>query len=242
MVVTAALRIIVITEDGGADSQRVVETILKRTATAILASGCRTNRIEFRPAVDQTVDGRERASILHANLWRVAKPDGVTRDRRVRLFQFLAGELSAKELPVFVVHHFDADVAWSNRASARTPRQWRESFADKVAAVLRGPADRLVPLVPYYSIEAWLYQNREGLDRIADGRGKPRIAEPERGWEEVHKPKAAVGWLGNNHNLELARTLPCTELHATGRSFTAAVADLRRVPGLVEALQSTVVG
>ncbi|MEM9453534.1 MAG: hypothetical protein AAGF11_05095 [Myxococcota bacterium] len=106
---------------------------------------------------------------------------------------------------------------------------------------------RICPITPYYSIEAWLYQN---LDLVRDacrrrcGRHFALIDEWENDralLEEVIKPKEQL-CVGSTMNEELAKALTsqlAKTLDELGQSFHATVECLEACPGLSEALAET---
>lgn len=137
----------------------------------------------------------------------------------------------------------DETPAGRRRAQVLHANLWRKLIVEPVKDILdgRGQIERLAAFVPYYSIEAWLYQNQERLDCLAAQQQAAAVRPPAEGWEEVDQPKEFVIWLRDRFNLTLATAFPVQPAYDTGRSFTSAVETLRSVPGLVEALTSTVV-
>lgn len=100
--------------------------------------------------------------------------------------------------------------------------------------------------MPYYSIEAWLYQNtREGARLCAQG-GCSQHLDPFRQWEldrglldEVEQPKEQVCFR-SAHNARLAAEgFPADAVFAADKSFAAAVTSLLESAELCQALALT---
>lgn len=104
---------------------------------------------------------------------------------------------------------------------------------------------RLRQLVPFYSIEAWLYQNTAEARRLCEascGRHLDKIAswEAVRGdLDEEPQPKEQL-CLRGEHNLRLATAgFPAEDALKTDKSYAAAVMDLLECPDLCTALART---
>lgn len=99
--------------------------------------------------------------------------------------------------------------------------------------------------MPFYSIEAWTYQNTRHAKKICQekygGRDVKRFDEWERDrakLDEVEKPKART-CLGSKHNQELAENaFPHREACAS-KSLAAAVDTMGACEHLVAALRET---
>ena len=106
--------------------------------------------------------------------------------------------------------------------------------------------ERLKQAVPYYSIEAWLFQNTSEAIQLCETHYSGRDAEQFRAWEqdrpaldEVVKPKESV-CLGAKHNLALAsKSFPARQVRGTGKSFAAVIQALSQDAELCEALKRT---
>jgi len=166
--------------------------------------------------------------------------------------------------------HFDGDRAWADRSSSENEAKFKERVWDRVRSLIRMHIEerakeagenplseridaqatqrmaRLKRIVPFYSIEAWLFQNTKEAVRLCELHYSGRDVEQFLEWEqdrlaldEVLKPKKAV-CLGSKHNLELASNgFPAREIRAAGKSFAAAVQLLSQDAELREALQQT---
>lgn len=249
------LSILVLTEDSAKDAHDTIAAIAKRMLLQVDPAS-RTHRIEFEP---QNALARR---AMHGNLWKSRNP----RDRQklVDLRQTIATKLvegalvGSESVPGFVFFHVDGDRPWAERAESENVARFAEfirTYVEPIVAdalqkkgiVAELPARmlRLRRLTPFYSIEAWLYQNTvEGRRLCADSCG--RHLEMFSTWEadrslldEIGQPKKQVCF-GEAHNLKLATAgFPAEELFRTDKSYTAAVMDLLDCRDLCTALAQT---
>jgi hypothetical protein len=147
-----------------------------------------------------------------------------------------------------VLFHFDGDQAWSNRTSNENAAQYKKLIKDPVQLIVDGRlkihsanepvADimsRLCTMIPYYSIEAWLYQNTDKAIAIANESYHGKNVKKFTNWandreslDEVIKPKEIV-CLGSKYNEKLAsESFPAEAVMQVGKSFTACVEKLRQ--------------
>ncbi|HEX5744691.1 MAG TPA: hypothetical protein VFZ09_00530 [Archangium sp.] len=216
-------------------------------------------KIVFEPLRSKDV-----LEVVQANNW---KSKGARYHRsRTDLITLIAIQLELHNGWVFF--HFDGDRPWAARDSSENRQKFKELIWEPVRLKIqerlvgRKPelatrteevkkyADarmaRLKTVVPFYSIEAWLFQNTREAIRLCKERYGGRDVEQFNAWaqdrtmlDEVLKPKEAV-CLGAVHNLELASTgFPAREVRAAGRSFTAIVEALSQDSELREALART---
>ena len=102
------------------------------------------------------------------------------------------------------------------------------------------------PVVPFYSIEAWLFQHTEVAVRLCREKYKGRDVGKFEAWQrdraaldDVEKPKEAVCLL-SAHNLECAGSgYPAQEVFDAGRSYAACVERLRACVELKSLLDAT---
>jgi hypothetical protein len=105
---------------------------------------------------------------------------------------------------------------------------------------------RLRLLVPFYSIEAWLYQNTREAARLCDEDGckqcKPTLeawARERASLDNVSRPKEKL-CLRDKYNTRLAAAgFPADEVFAADASFTKAVTELLDCAELMSALERT---
>jgi hypothetical protein len=196
------------------------------------------------------------------------------RERIVLFGRFVAEKLLEGHIwpdtgtPSFVFFHFDGDHTWQNRhltedgkvadlkefiqrrvtpALDRALHKQREADPDvdvdagRTAALLR-----LRRLTPFYSIEAWLFQNTVEARRLClltCGKHVDELQEWEadRGkLDELAKPKDALPCIATQDHVALASSgFPARDVYAVGKSYAAAVGNLRRCSDLRAALART---
>ncbi|NOJ93276.1 hypothetical protein HMI51_10075 [Corallococcus coralloides] len=106
--------------------------------------------------------------------------------------------------------------------------------------------NRLKRIVPFYSIEAWLFQNTRKAIHLCKQHYGRHYAEQFQRWgqerhtlDEVRKPKEQV-CLGAKHNHALtSATFPTRDVYTAGCSFASVLDDFRQDKELCEALQQT---
>lgn len=234
-----ALSVLVLTEDSSADAHEVVSCLTRR-AFQVVEERCHTHRIEWQPASD------EARVATRGNLWKSRKRDRELRDL-VRSIATKLGEGGA--VPGFVVFHFDGDRPWSQRDQSENLARFGEIIEYRVRVLLAGhglahTVAKLIPLVPFYSIESWTYQNIARARQLCCDRAEHRALldawEADRAsLDEVVRPKEAL-CLGDRYNKDLCgQGWPVAEVAEAGASFAAAVEAMRGCEPLVEALRAT---
>jgi hypothetical protein len=240
--------ILILTEDSGKHAHHTMIALCKKMLQ-LVEPGCQTQRIEFEPAKE----GARR--VVNGNGWKSGKKHRELVDLRKTIATKL-GERSG-----FVFFHTDGDCAWSRRG----PNDVREMFETRIARPLRDllltrgvhgqPMSapeveillkRLRLLVPFYSIEAWLYQNIEVAIALCHAHHGGKDADRLASWrecrhelDELHQPKNEL-CLQDRHNKELAeRAYPASAVYQAGASFAAAVDSLRESDALCLALRAT---
>jgi septum formation topological specificity factor MinE len=256
------LSILLLTEDSGSDAfdtfQRLVKELLKQVDEYVQTQ---PDKITFEP-----VRNKEALQALHANMWKSTQPRD--RNKQVELVRTLATQLLLENGWAFF--HFDGDRAWKDRDSSENAAKFKEFVWKKVRLLIRSTLEerekkegrkpdiaaletratrqmeRLKQAVPYYSIEAWLFQNTSEAIRLCETHYSSRDVEQFLEWEqdrpaldEVVKPKESV-CLGAKHNLALAsQGFPAREARGAGKSFAAVVQALSQDAELCEVLRRT---
>lgn len=250
------LSILVLTEDAGSKQTRGREKfdtvrLLAQRMLQLVVSDAQTHRIEWTPA-------NERARMaMRGPAWKTPN-----HFDRVELMQAIATKLLERD--GFVVFHIDGDKTWGRRAESENAAKFDAMVRLPVTRIVReqlgkhhapGAAldeavsecvRRLVPLVPFYSIEAWLFQNTQiARERCEEGCGAH--LDVIDAWRrdrallgEISQPKEALCFR-DRHNLALAREqFPADDVFKReGQSFEAAVLSLLEVPGLQQCLERT---
>lgn len=227
----------VLSEDGAKDAYAVV-CCLTRQIIRFVAPGLPLRSLQFLPLNEKAAQ-----QAVHGNIWKSRAPQD--RQKRVALMKTLLSDVLMKD--GFVVFHIDADEVWARREQCLNLRQF-ESFVTDICQSLADARDpertpeklreafdrRLLLLVPFYSIESWLYQSTACAVAICDGEYRGKHRERFVAWacdraalDEVSQPKREVV-LGGRYNLRLAEAgVPAQALHEAGKSFAGAVDRFR---------------
>ncbi len=257
-----SLSVLLLTEDSGTDAfatlQKLARELLKQVDEYVQTQ---PEKIAFEP-----LRSKEALQALHGNIWKSDKK----RDhgRQVELVRTIATQLLLENGWAFF--HFDGDRSWADRGSSENVAKFRARVWERVRLLIQMKLDeqekqagrvpvakalearatqrmsRLKQVVPFYSIEAWLFQNTQEAIRLCELHYEGLDVERFQQWmldrgslDEVVKPKAVV-CLGSKHNLELAsQGFPTREARAAGKSFDAVVQELVQDAELREALRRT---
>lgn len=244
------LSVMVLTEDAAKDAYDTVRA-LAREMLKLLVPSVQTDRISFKPLEDENA---RRA--MHANLWKSTRPLDQPSIRL--LIRTIITELLKQD--GFVLYHIDGDRPWAEHASSDNVHQFHERMLRPIQDGLRyalgkqQPSEstlierikRLRLLVPFYSIEAWLYQNtREAIRLCAEegcGQCPPRLEAwklSRASLDEVPQPKETL-CLRDRYNAHLAHSgFPSIEVFEAGASFSDAVTNLLDCTELLDALERT---
>jgi hypothetical protein len=249
--------VLVLTEDSGAKAFETLRSLAKELLKQV-DEYVQTNRISFEPVRNELA-----LQALHANVWKSTKARD--RQKQIELIRTLATQVMLED--GWVLFHFDGDRAWGSRASSENVEKFQKLVCDRVLALVvskltelhrsdttpqylearaRARMTRLKTVVPFYSIEAWLFQNTREALRLCQERYGGRDVEQFQAWvqdrgalDEVLKPKEAV-CLGAAHNLDLVSNgFPTREVRAAGKSFEATVQALGQDAELRQALAQT---
>jgi hypothetical protein len=255
---TAALSIVILTEDGGKDGRAIVEALARRMLDLVVPD-FQSHRIQFVPR-----DPPEEEA-MRGNIWKTDGKNPVEHARRVRLRRYIVRRLSLPNS--FVLFHIDGDRPWSERLTSENAEKFQKFQATLPQVADRGRAhnprssargtahdeampemhlENLILICPYRSIEAWLYQNvRVALDicsREHKGAHLARLQvweEQRAELDELPAPEKAL-CLGKAFNLELAtRGFPARVAYDVKKSFAESVDRLRGCDALVQALELT---
>jgi hypothetical protein len=257
-VVDHALSVLVLTEDS---SPSVHDTLvpLARKLLQFVERHTRSNRVHFEPAEP------EARLAVRANLWRSWEAPHRSNERSIRILRrTLATKILEPEVPGYVLFHFDGDCSWSEREAPE--HAWKfesfSSFVQGLRPIVEGymqklglPLDdaevesrlsRICAIVPFYSIESWLYQSAHLRTLCQNGCGKHLVLIDR--WhtdralvDEVREPKTLL-CVGSRGNQALAASFThelADALYLLEQSFHATVERLQSCPGLADVLRAT---
>ena len=253
----------ILTEDSAATAHDTLVALVKKMVL-LLDPACRTHLVAFEPQGD-----RERRA-MHGNLWKSKRH--LDQPKIILLGRAIAEKLLEQDVPGFVLFHVDGDVPWArhdesenvakfsgflqtyvrqalDRALRVQHKERGDTATDEVIATQVDAAlQRLLRLTPFYSIEAWTYQNTAEARRLCE-QNCGRHVDQIKLWEndpgaldEIDKPKdgEAAICLQDRYNLHLATTgFPAERAFEVGKSFTETVMRLLDCKDLCSALHQT---
>lgn len=249
--------ILVLSEDGAENAGDTVKNLTVHILRLIAGPGWeaqqRISQVRLEPPASPAV-----RRTVRAQLWKSKNP----RDYRdqTELSAYIADRLVARDS--FVVFHIDGDCRWTERPGPALA-QFDQFLQRRVLPIIqhrlgsasprRGVApatpplvdvaDRLLLMVPYYSIESWLYQHTREAIRMCEQHHRGAHVELFQEWrhdrallDEVYQPKEAV-CLSDQHNLELSGSgFPADEVWGAGTSFAETVGRFLSCAALCRAL------
>jgi len=247
-VVTCVLCFLLLTEDTG-EHAFATQKALAAKILHLVAAGCAIQTIDFQPGDEPT-----RAGMGFNAYTSTSKRD---HRKKVDLAGAIATHLLRDDITPFVLVHIDGDRRWADRGEdplARCSNQqiFVDTIVPRVEAILaeKGrPAliERLRYILPFWSTEAWLYQNSTELAAICAEHAPrhERDAELLRRWradpaslDAVVRPKSIATTLQDRYNARLARSLPARKVYDLGLSFAATVDELKACNPLTSALET----
>ncbi|MDO9019244.1 MAG: hypothetical protein Q8S73_26020 [Deltaproteobacteria bacterium] len=238
--------LLVLTEDSGRDAHATVVAVLKRMLRLVV-DDYQTHQLGFEPRDEAAQRG------LRGSRWKSTE----TRDHAdvTTLLRSIATKLGRDD--GFVFFHVDGDRPWTERATSENRAKFESIVRSRVhqllCHMLRIPADeaerrmrRLFVVLPFYSIESWLYQHTDVGVRLCREHYEGRDVEVFEGWrldraalDDVVKPKQRV-CIRADHNLALTGPgYPAEAVDDAGRSYSATVATLRASDALTRLLDAT---
>lgn len=233
--------ILILTEDSGERSFDTLKALIEKMLFLVDAAHVPT-RVKYLPATSAARAG------MRFNCWKSQNP----RDhgKRVDLARAIATALSREDHVVIV--HVDGDRPYSqsdygnNADNLHDFRKLVETVVIQHLGSARKLIERMVIVVPFYSIEAWLYQNFDEIQRICKESPNSRTThdlELISSWQqdrtlldEVHAPKETLSLKDKyNHRLATAR-FPAKATYDVGKSYANAINALRGCQHLIELL------
>lgn len=229
-----------ITEDSSKHSPQTMYHLIRRIVM-LVDSSVNLDKVRLVPALKPN----EGASAARGTNWRRRNK---CRDDHNRLIRTIATSLARPNH--FVFFHIDGDCEWGQRSRASVITDFDVHVRAPVANLLRKPGEdvdekleRLFLVLPFYSIESWLYQNTKHAILICDRKYQGMDVDQFMAWgadrgqlDEIKKIKEAVE-LGNRHNHELAEHgFPARAVYEVGKSFADVVDNLKRSRPFTDAL------
>jgi len=238
--------LLILTEDGAPTAHATIVAVVKRMLQLVVPD-YQTHRIGFEPKDEQA----QRA--VQATGWKDETP---RHHAELNLaLRTVATKLGRDD--GFVMFHIDGDRTWSHRASSENAKKFETIVVARVRQMLQGrPAGtsddaetrlrRRFPILPFYSIEAWLFQHTMVAIRLCREKYQGRDVGTFETWErdrtkvdDLEKPKDAV-CLSSAHNLECAGSgYPAQAVFDAGRSYAECVKRLRTCADLKNLLDAT---
>lgn len=243
---------LVLSEDSARDAQATL-VALARKVFRLVDNYYDDQHVRFEPP---PAKGTTVIAALRGNLWKSNEPRDYAKRRD--LIGYIATKLLEGERS-FVVYHIDGDQQWAEREAGENVPKFRafietdvRQFIEHRLRQMGRPAgeislSQLVLLVPYYSIEAWLFQNARVGRRLCLENASCGGAHVEQfdKWEKNRtllddevKPKEMVCFR-SDHNQQLASGLDVEAVYWAERSLHATANELMACEPLVKALLAT---
>lgn len=232
------VNVLIITEDTGKGSFELFRNLINSILREIITD-FQSQLIEY-----VRIDARH-SEVLSGNSWMQKRPrnkklrDSIYRLKR-EIIQYLLGKQA------FVFWHIDGDMKWcefTKKGSCLNLEKLNDFLAPITAELDTHrnnkapnlPKDKILKLLPFYSVEAWLYQNSAALQKINEDTSDIKNRAPQELDEilmvkEFFKIKA-------KYNLELSKQFPYQKVYALGKSFHHTVEELKRGCGFIKAIE-----
>lgn len=243
---------LVLGEDSALDAHETL-VALARKILRLVDAYHDPQHIRFEPPPQEGKGVR----LLRGNLWKSRNPEDY-RDRR-DLIGYLATKLLEGER-TFVLYHIDGDRPWSEREESENVEKFRDFIETDVRQFVEhrrrqsgqpvsdGPSlSQLLLMVPFHSIEAWLFQSTQTGRRLCQERETCRGEhmglfddwERDRALlDEIMTPKKRVCFK-SEHNHRLAESLDADMLYYVGKSFRDTADAFMKSAPLIDALAAT---
>lgn len=241
------ISILVLTEDSGAGGEATIAMLVAAMLRSV-EPDANIGAIEMEPTTQASA---RRA--LRGNYWKAETQDAEMY--RVDLVRTIATKLAEGDTS-FVVFHFDGDRTWKERKQSENPKKFDRLMDVRIRRILTqlyknnknqvdAAMQRLLLVVPFYSIESWLFQNTDEGKRLCLEKHGGKDADKFEEWasnrkalDEVHKPKEAVCFR-DKYNATLAeQNFPFEQAHKVGKSLKHAISTLKACKDLKKALKS----
>lgn len=237
------LHILLLTEDSGANGFDTVKEIVRHSLLHCNPS-TQTHLITYTPANDSAKQA------LRANNWK-----NKTHRNTVDLLREMATHVAKDVGPI--IFHYDGDTAWDQRSESANTQKFQEIILSRLCLFLQSMPNKhgskyssedaeelvknVIQMVPFYSIEAWLFHNQEQLKsiyrEIYTGQNTEQDQKTLQHWQDkptilgnTDQPKEQLS-IRDEYNLQLAKhNFPADLLYGLNQSYTVFVTDLSEQP------------
>lgn len=216
------VKVRIITEDNSKDALEVYTNLFKS-----ILKNC-TEGFDSRQVKIPDNESFSFADVAGGNNWRQKRPRDKGLSFRIKEFKReIASYLMNKNS--FILWHFDGDMKWSgskNGTKCQTFQQFQK-FIDPILEKTDTPditKDRFLLLIPFYSIEAWLYQNKAVLKTISRTDDIQKISPEE--LDEIEKIKEKFT-IKAKYNRDLSKQYPFNAVFKLGKSFYQSVLTIQ---------------
>ena len=155
------------------------------------------------------------------------------------LIRAVATELKRSRVVFF---HVDGDSKWSEQ---RTASVWKslQRFRRDLQAITQFPEHDFLEVVPFYSMESWLFANirllRTRVRTAEEHRYLDRWADDLAQLDEELKIKECLPSVRNHYNSQLAAGIPCAQLKSVKTSYDDTLKRMRNSVRLIEGLRDS---
>ncbi len=220
------LKIIIITEDAADDSfvtlKNIINSILKNNF-----SNFQTHIIDYEFP-------EKHKDIMKANLWTDKKPGNKITSFKRKLNSYI------NDTNTYVFWHFDGDKKWKDSKLGKSTKilDQFQKFVEPIKSRNKDLIDKIFLLVPFYSIESWLYQNDNALKKL-DKKAVSEILEmDDSNLDEIFKIKENFK-LGSEANFELSKNFPYQKAYDVKKSFHHSVENIFSNSNFVDRVELT---
>lgn len=239
---------LVLGEDSAGDAHETLVALAKKIFR-LVDDSYDWQQIRFEPP--------EVKAALRGNLWKSKNPKD--NQDRLDLIRYIATKLLEGETS-FVLYHIDGDRTWADREESENVRKFQafietdvRQFVEHRRRQTGRPIEgafslaQLLVMVPFYSLEAWVFQNTQLCRRLCEEHEtcKGKHAALFEAWQkdrtaldDILGPKEKICF-GGKHNHRLAESLDVDTVYYAERSLYETVNDFMRRPPLVRALALT---
>ncbi|MCY1011916.1 hypothetical protein OV079_41515 [Nannocystis pusilla] len=227
---------LLLTEDTGDDAHAVVKSLVEKMLF-LVEPGLDSKRLKYPRADERARKG------MGFNCYKSRSPRDYAK--KLLLAEAIVTHLLRSEGSALVFVHVDGDRRWSERDPehlCENVYRFDEEILARVRAILDRHGrvdviDRIIHVVPFWSVESWLFQNTEEALRIL-AETRPRydeaLARSEQWQRQPHlldeqvRPKDEVAFQAK-YNRRLAETrFPARRVNELGLSFAAVVMRLEQ--------------